>query len=116
MIVERAWGTYEILTESPRYKVKRLIMQPGQQFSHQYHHHRQETWTIVRGSAVVIVGGQRLVKFEGDTILIPTGADHKLSNEGKIPVEVIEVQYGSYLEEDDIVRLDGDSYGTAGKN
>lgn len=105
-IVERAWGTYEILSEADRYKVKRLVMNPGQAFSHQYHHHRREVWTIVCGTAEVTVLGERLRKFEGDTVQIPTGADHKLSNPGKIPLVLIEVQYGSYLGEDDIVRLD----------
>lgn len=115
-IVQRAWGTYEVLLEGPRYKVKRLIMEPGQTFSYQYHHHRAEVWTVVAGSALVKLGvadpsgaalhpAERFVP-EGQTVLIPLGHAHKMTNPGKIPLHIIEVQYGSYLEEDDIVRLD----------
>lgn len=118
-VVQRAWGTYEVLTEGPRYKVKRLIMEPGKEFSYQLHFHRAEVWVVVSGTGYVrgVDGGgkefERLLP-EGHQFVIQQGARHKLSNRGKIPVVVIEVQYGSYLEEDDIVRLATGTLGPVG--
>ena len=106
-LVQRAWGTYEVLIVDSRYKVKRLIMDPGKEFSYQYHHHRRESWTVVEGSILFKDhDGKDHIVPEGESVFIRPGAKHKMSNPGKVPAIVIEVQYGSYLEEDDIVRLD----------
>lgn len=105
-VIQRKWGTYEVLSEGPRYKVKRLIMEPGQTFSHQWHRHRSEIWTVVRGFAEVVVNRTVRHCSEGTTIIIDILVDHKLTNPGQVPVEIIEVQYGTYLGEDDIIRLD----------
>lgn len=108
--VERPWGWYENLSWVPGYKVKRIRVHPGQQLSLQKHHQRDEHWVVVLGVAVATVGDavQRLVV--GDYVDIACGQIHRLSNLTADPVEIIELQFGDYLGEDDIVRL-SDDYG-----
>lgn len=108
--VHRPWGTYEGLVESDRFQVKRIVVNPGQQLSLQMHHHRAEHWVVVKGTARVTCGDHELTLHEDESTYIPIGSKHRLANPGKIPLEIIEVQSGSYLGEDDIVRIE-DSYG-----
>ncbi len=108
--VYRPWGTYETIAESDRYQVKRITVNPGAALSLQMHHHRSEHWIVVRGTATVVCGEKELVLHENESTYIPMGSRHRLTNPGKIPLHLIEVQVGSYLGEDDIVRFD-DVYG-----
>jgi mannose-1-phosphate guanylyltransferase len=91
-----------------RFQVKRLFVHPGKQLSLQRHHHRSEHWIVVRGTAEVTVDGTVTVLAENQSIYLPLGATHRLANPGKILLELIEVQTGSYLGEDDIVRIEDD--------
>lgn len=109
-IMHRPWGQYETKDQAERYKVKRITVKPGGRLSLQKHQHRSEHWVVVRGTARVTVGEQILNLHENESTYIPMGAVHRLENPGKVPLELIEVQVGAYLEEDDIVRLD-DIYG-----
>ena len=111
--VYRPWGTYESLVESDRFQVKRIVVNPGQQLSLQMHHHRAEHWIVVKGTARVTCGDHELTLHEDQSTYIPIGSKHRLANPGKIPLEIIEVQSGSYLGEDDIVRFE-DGYGRVG--
>ncbi|MBK8993542.1 MAG: mannose-1-phosphate guanylyltransferase/mannose-6-phosphate isomerase [Gammaproteobacteria bacterium] len=111
--VYRPWGSYESLVESDRFQVKRIIVNPGQQLSLQMHHHRAEHWVVVKGTARVTHGEQETMLGEDQSTYIPLGTKHRLANPGVIPLEIIEVQTGSYLGEDDIVRFN-DVYGRAG--
>jgi len=111
--VYRPWGSYESLVESERFQVKRIIVNPGQQLSLQMHHHRAEHWVVVKGTARVTHGEQETMLGEDQSTYIPLGTKHRLANPGVIPLEIIEVQTGSYLGEDDIVRFN-DVYGRAG--
>ena len=104
--VDRPWGQYKILHSGQGYKIKRIILNPKERLSRQYHHHRSEHWTVVRGTAKVTKGDEELLVHENESTFIPAGAVHRLENPGMIPLEIIETQCGSYLEEDDIVRLD----------
>ena len=108
--VYRPWGSYESLVAGQGFQVKRIIVNPGQQLSLQMHHHRAEHWVVVRGTAEVINGEQSLLLKEDQSTYIPVGAKHRLTNPGKFSLELIEVQSGSYLGEDDIVRFE-DVYG-----
>ncbi|MCP1673951.1 mannose-1-phosphate guanylyltransferase/mannose-6-phosphate isomerase [Natronocella acetinitrilica] len=108
--VYRPWGSYEGVAEGSRFQVKRIIVQPGASLSLQMHHHRAEHWIIVRGTARVTRGEDTLLLTEDQSTYIPLGTAHRLENPGQIPLELIEVQTGSYLGEDDIVRFD-DVYG-----
>ncbi len=110
--VYRPWGSYESLVESDRFQVKRIIVNPGQQLSLQMHHHRAEHWVVVKGTARVTHGEQETMLGEDQSTYIPLGTRHRLANPGVIPLEIIEVQTGSYLGEDDIVRFN-DVYGRA---
>ena len=92
------------------FQVKRIVVNPGQQLSLQMHHHRAEHWVVVRGTAEVINGGQTMTLVKDQSTFVPVGAQHRLSNPGAVPLELIEVQTGSYFGEDDIVRFD-DDYG-----
>lgn len=112
--VFRPWGSYESLIVGDGFQVKRLIVNPGQQLSLQMHHHRAEHWVVVRGTAEVVNGEDTLLLKEDQSTYIPIGAKHRLTNPGKFPLELIEVQSGSYLGEDDIVRFE-DVYGRSGK-
>lgn len=106
--VHRPWGSYRSLDNGSRYQVKRIVVKPHGRLSLQMHHHRAEHWIVVRGTALVTVGDQARVVHENESTYIPIGAKHRLENPGKIDLELIEVQSGSYLGEDDIVRFDDD--------
>ena len=104
--VHRPWGYYESVDGGDRFQVKRIVVMPGGKLSLQKHHHRAEHWVVVRGTAEVTVGEQVRVVHENESIYIPIGSVHRLANPGRIGLELIEVQTGSYLGEDDIIRLD----------
>jgi mannose-1-phosphate guanylyltransferase / mannose-6-phosphate isomerase len=104
--IYRPWGYYQGVDAGPRYQVKRIVVKPGGQLSLQKHHHRAEHWVVVKGTAQVVVNDLVSTVYEDESIRVPIGSVHRLSNPGKIPLELIEVQVGSYLGEDDIVRLD----------
>lgn len=106
--VHRPWGYYHSLDEGPRYQVKRIMVKPGGRLSLQLHHHRAEHWVVVRGTARVTLGDDIKMVHENESIYIPIGSPHRLENPGKIDLELIEVQTGSYLGEDDIVRIEDD--------
>jgi len=108
--VFRPWGSYESLTSGDGFQVKRLIVNPGQQLSLQLHHHRAEHWVVLRGTAKVINGDSELILSADQSTYIPVGVKHRLSNPSLEVLELIEVQSGSYLGEDDIIRFD-DVYG-----
>ena len=108
--VYRPWGDYETIDQSHRYQVKRITVKPGAKLSLQKHFHRAEHWTVVSGTAIVTRGEEQVQLKEDQSTYIPLGMVHRLENPGKIPLELIEVQSGPYLGEDDIVRLD-DVYG-----
>ncbi|KVH59336.1 mannose-1-phosphate guanylyltransferase [Burkholderia sp. MSMB1072] len=112
--VVRPWGSYEGLDQGDRFQVKRIIVNPGAQLSLQMHHHRAEHWIVVKGTALVTNGDTEIMLTENQSTYIPLGATHRLTNPGKIPLELIEVQSGAYLGEDDIVRFE-DTYGRAPK-
>ncbi len=108
--VARPWGTYQVLDEAERFKVKRITVKPGAKLSVQMHHHRAEHWVVVKGTAKVHVGEREMMLTENESAYIPIGEVHSLENPGRVPLEIVEVQSGSYLGEDDIVRLQ-DRYG-----
>ncbi|RLB89490.1 MAG: mannose-1-phosphate guanylyltransferase/mannose-6-phosphate isomerase [Deltaproteobacteria bacterium] len=108
--VYRPWGNYETIDMSQRYQVKRITVKPGAKLSLQKHYHRAEHWTVVSGTAIVTRGDQEILLLENESTYISLGTVHRLENPGTIPLELIEVQSGSYLGEDDIVRFD-DVYG-----
>ncbi len=108
--VHRPWGNYTVLGEGPGYKLKSIVVKPGASLSLQYHHHRAEHWVVIDGSALVLNGENEIALKSNQSTFIPAGTPHRLSNPGKIPVVMIEVQTGSYVGEDDIVRLE-DRYG-----
>jgi mannose-1-phosphate guanylyltransferase/mannose-6-phosphate isomerase len=102
----RPWGFFESVSTGSRFQVKLLNVKPGAKLSLQMHHHRSEHWTVVRGTAKVVIGNTERLLCENESVYIPTTHWHRLENPGKVPLEVIEVQIGSYLAEDDIVRSD----------
>jgi mannose-1-phosphate guanylyltransferase/mannose-6-phosphate isomerase len=104
--VYRPWGSYEGIDAGGRFQVKRLSVKPGAQLSLQMHHHRAEHWVVVKGTARVTCGDQVFSLHENESTYIPMGEKHRLENPGNIPLEVIEIQSGSYLGEDDIVRFE----------
>ncbi len=104
--VYRPWGSYEGIDAGSRFQVKRLSVKPGAQLSLQMHHHRAEHWVVVKGTARVTCGDQVFNLHENESTYIPMGEKHRLENPGNIPLEVIEIQSGSYLGEDDIVRYE----------
>ena len=108
--VQRPWGWYDSIDSGPRFQVKRLLVKPGASLSLQMHHHRAEHWVVVSGTAEITNDGQVLILTENQSTYIPLGNKHRLRNPGKVPLEIIEVQSGAYLGEDDIVRFE-DSYG-----
>jgi len=114
--VHRPWGSYDSVDAGPRFQVKRIIVKPGAALSLQMHHHRAEHWIVVTGTAEVTVDDKVIILTENQSTYIPLGAVHRLANPGRVPLEIIEVQSGSYLGEDDIVRFE-DTYGrtTAGQ-
>ena len=108
--VFRPWGHYESIGDGARYQVKRISVTPGQVLSLQKHFHRAEHWVVVQGTAVVTRDNEEILLRENESVYLPLGAVHRLANPGKIPLELIEVQVGSYLGEDDIIRFE-DVYG-----
>jgi mannose-1-phosphate guanylyltransferase/mannose-6-phosphate isomerase len=108
--VARPWGWYDSVDVGPRHQVKRIGVNPGASLSLQMHHHRAEHWIVVSGTAEVTNGDSVLILTENQSTYIPLGQTHRLANPGKVPLEIIEVQSGSYLGEDDIVRFE-DNYG-----
>ena len=108
--VHRPWGTYEGIAKENRFQVKRITVKPGGRLSLQKHHHRAEHWVVVAGTATVTRGDETMILTEDQSTYIPLGVTHRLENPGVIPLELIEVQTGSYLGEDDIVRFE-DTYG-----
>jgi mannose-1-phosphate guanylyltransferase/mannose-6-phosphate isomerase len=110
--VHRPWGSYTILEDSRFYKIKRVTVKPGKKLSLQMHHHRSEHWVVVSGMAEIDLDGERKFLRQGESTFVPSGMRHRLGNSGRIPLEVIEVEIGEYLDEGDIVRFD-DAYGRA---
>ena len=108
--VHRPWGWYQTMDLGERFRVKRIVVKPGKQLSLQKHHHRAEHWVVVRGTAEVTRDDEVLLLRENESVYLPLGCVHRLANPGRIPVEIVEVQTGAYLEEDDIVRIE-DDYG-----
>ena len=108
--VARPWGSYETIANGPRFQVKHIIVDPGERLSLQSHVHRSEHWVVVRGSAEVTVGDEVSILQENESTFIPAGTRHRLGNPGNVPLELVEIQCGSYLGEDDIQRFD-DEYG-----
>jgi mannose-1-phosphate guanylyltransferase/mannose-6-phosphate isomerase len=106
--VHRPWGSYQGLDAGERHQVKRIFVKAGGRLSLQKHHHRSEHWVVVRGTALVTLNGAEKIVHENESIYIPIGAEHRLENPGKISLELIEVQTGSYLGEDDIIRIEDD--------
>ena len=108
---ERPWGSYEVLTRGPGFQVKRLTVKPESRLSYQWHRHRAETWTIARGIAEITIDGESQNLGPSQSIHVPRTAKHRIANPSSVePLEVIEVQTGDYLGEDDIVR-EADDYG-----
>lgn len=112
--VYRPWGKYDSIDNGERYQIKRITVKPGAKLSIQMHHHRAEHWIIVSGSAKVTNGEETFLLTENQSAYIPVGVVHALENPGKVELELIEVQLGSYLGEDDIVRFE-DGYGRVPK-
>ncbi len=113
--VYRPWGSYECIDLAERYQVKRITVKPGASLSLQMHYHRAEHWIVVKGTARITRGDKTLILTENQSTYIPLGEKHRLENPGLIPLELIEVQSGSYLGEDDIVRFD-DVYGRSSRD
>mgnify|MGYP001477928086 FL=1 len=108
MKTERPWGWYDVIDQGDRYKVKNIMVNPGKRLSLQRHHHRTEHWIVVSGTAEVQLNENFQLLGENESTYIPLGCLHRLSNPGKIPLKIIEVQSGAYLEEDDIERFEDD--------
>lgn len=108
--VYRPWGNYRSIDQGDRFQVKRIVVRPGERLSLQMHHHRAEHWVVVSGTALVTHGEKTFLLTENQSTYIPAGDTHRLENPGKLPLHLIEVQSGSYLGEDDIVRFE-DGYG-----
>ncbi len=113
--VQRPWGNYTVLEEGERYKIKRIVVNPGAKLSHQLHRHRSEHWVVVSGTARVTNGEREYDVHPNESTYIPMSTKHRLENLGKVPLQIIEVQNGEYLREDDIVRFD-DDYDRHAKN
>jgi len=110
LTIYRPWGSYTILEKGPRYKIKRIVVNPGEKLSLQKHYHRSEHWVVVKGTARVTIGEKEVFIHENESAYVPKSTLHRLENPGRVPVEIIEVQNGEYVEEDDIERFD-DNYG-----
>ena len=113
--VFRPWGSYDSIDQGERYQVKRLTVKPGGVLSLQLHHHRAEHWIVVSGTARITRGEEVFMLEENQSTYIPIGVQHRIENPGRIALHIIEVQSGTYLGEDDIVRLE-DRYGRQGTN
>lgn len=105
---ERPWGTFSVIDEGPRYKIKRIVVKPGHRLSLQLHHHRSEHWVVVSGVAKVTCGNQEILLSTNQSSYIPPNTTHRLENPGIVPLTLIEVQNGEYLGEDDITRFEDD--------
>lgn len=105
---ERPWGTFTVLTESETFKVKKIVVNQGHRLSLQYHFKRSEIWTVVEGDGLMTLDGTHFRVMEGSVVRIPKTAVHRIENDGKRPLVIIEVQKGKYLGEDDIVRMQDD--------
>jgi mannose-1-phosphate guanylyltransferase/mannose-6-phosphate isomerase len=112
--VFRPWGSYDSIDSGERFQVKRLSVKPGASMSLQLHHHRAEHWIVVAGTARITRGEETFLLEENQSTYIPLGTRHRIENPGKIPLHIIEVQSGTYLGEDDIVRFE-DRYGRQGE-
>ena len=112
--VQRPWGSYTVLEEGPRYKVKRVMVKPGGRLSLQFHHKRSEHWVVTTGVARVTCNDRVFDLQVNESVTIPQGTAHRLENRGTVPVNIIETQCGDYVGEDDIVRL-ADDYGRTGE-
>lgn len=110
--LRRPWGNYTVLMEGERYKIKKITVLPKKKLSLQLHYHRSEHWVVVKGSAEVVIGEKKKIVHEGTSLFVPKFTLHRLENPGHVPLELIEVQVGEYLEEDDIIRFE-DDYGRA---
>jgi mannose-1-phosphate guanylyltransferase/mannose-6-phosphate isomerase len=108
--VFRPWGSYDSIDNGERFQVKRLVVKPGASMSLQLHHHRAEHWIVVSGTAQITRGEETFLLGENESTYIPMGTKHRIANPGKVTLHIIEVQSGSYLGEDDIVRFE-DVYG-----
>lgn len=106
----RPWGSYTVLEEGPRYKIKRIVVNPLEKLSLQMHYHRSEHWVVIKGAAKVYIDGKEIFIHENESAYVPKSTHHRLENPGKVPLEIIEVQNGEYVGEDDIVRME-DVYG-----
>lgn len=104
----RPWGEYWVLEDAKTHKVKRISVRPGERLSLQYHHYRAEVWTIVSGVGTITIDSETKDYHAGDVAQIPLKAHHRIANNGQEPVVFIEVQYGNYFGEDDIVRIEDD--------
>jgi len=111
--VYRPWGSYDSIDAGHRFQVKRLTVKPGATLSLQMHHHRAEHWIVVSGTARITCDDKEFLLAENESTFIPIGARHRIENPGKVPLHIVEVQSGTYLGEDDIVRFE-DSYGRKG--
>ena len=108
LTAHRPWGTYTVLENNPKYKIKRIVVEAGKRLSLQKHFHRNEHWIVVSGTATVTVEDKTFMLRANESTYIKMGDTHRLSNEGKIPVVMIEAQIGEYLGEDDILRIEDD--------
>ena len=106
----RPWGSYTVLEEGPRYKIKKIVVNPSCKLSLQMHYHRSEHWVVTGGAAKVTIGDKEMFIHENESCYVPKSTFHRLENLGKVPLKIIEVQNGEYVEEDDIVRVE-DAYG-----
>lgn len=104
----RPWGTFWVLEDAETHKVKRIEVTPGKRLSYQYHNHRAEIWSIISGIATVTLEGEVQEYKPGEVVRIPLGSKHRVANNQDIPLVIIEVQYGTYFGEDDIIRLEDD--------
>ena len=104
--VHRPWGFYESIHDGHRFQVKRLTVNPGGKLSLQKHYHRAEHWVVVNGTAMVTRDDEQILLRENESIYLPVGSVHRLENPGKLPLNLIEVQSGAYLGEDDIMRIE----------
>jgi mannose-1-phosphate guanylyltransferase/mannose-6-phosphate isomerase len=104
--VERPWGSYTVLEKGNRYKIKRIVLKPKAKLSLQIHHHRSEHWVVISGTARVTKGNEVLDVHPNESTFIPISVKHRLENPGIIPLQIIEVQNGDYVEEDDIERFE----------
>jgi mannose-1-phosphate guanylyltransferase/mannose-6-phosphate isomerase len=107
---DRPWGSYSVILEGPRYKIKEIVVNPGASLSYQLHYHRSEHWVIIEGTAKITREDSSEILIENQSTYIPVGMKHRVENPGRIPLKIIEVQNGPYLGEDDIVRFE-DVYG-----